>query len=161
MSDVEIRIDGLADLQRQLDELPARLERNVLRGALRAGARVIQDEAKRHVPVKSGALRDSIRVSMRVRGGLVQAFIRAGGRGKGEPFYAHLVEFGTSAHEERPKGAKSLFFAGVFSSVINHPGAQEKPFMRPAFDGGAPRALDAVVDYLTTRIPRELGKQGS
>ena len=49
MTDIEVK--GLAELQKLLDELPARIEANVVRGGLRAAAKVIRDEARRLCPV--------------------------------------------------------------------------------------------------------------
>lgn len=160
MNETRIEIKGGKELYDALQQLPAKIERNVMRGAIRAGALVIQEEAKRLVPVKSGALRESIRVSVRAIRGKVFATIRAGSnKGKDAAFYAHFVEFGTAAHEERPQGAKSLFFAGVFSEVVKHPGATPKPFMRPALDAKAQSAIDAVADYVRERLPKEFSKQ--
>ncbi len=152
MADVEIK--GAAELQRLLGELPANIERNVLRGALRAGAKEIEREAKALTPVKSGALRASIRVSAGAKGGNVFAHIKAGGRGKGEAFYATMVEKGTKPHEERPRGAKSLFFAGLFSRLIEHPGAREKPFMAPAFANKSQAAVDRIAEYIRARLDK-------
>lgn len=161
MTETSIEIKGAKELYDQLQQLPAKIERNVMRGAIRAGALVIQEEAKQLVPVgkgpTAGQLRDSIRVSVRAIQGKVFATIRAG---NGKAFYAHFVEFGTAAHEERPQGARSLFFAGVFSEVVKHPGAAPKPFMRPALDAKAQSAIDAVADYVRERLPKEFTKAG-
>lgn len=151
----EIQMHGLADLQTLLDELPAKIEANVLRGGLRAGAKVIEEEAKQAVPEASGALRDSIRVSMRSRRGIVQATVKAGGK---KAWYAHLVEFGTARHWIKPKSRKSLLLAGLAREVVEHPGAKPKPFMRPAFDTKAQDAIQAMADYIKKRLPRELKK---
>jgi HK97 gp10 family phage protein len=170
---LEINIQGLADLNKLLQELPAKIEANVLRGGLRAGAKVIEAEAKRQVPVgqarvtrnksgavtlhKPGALRDSIRISMRSRlkAGWLNINIKAG---NGEAWYAHLVEFGTARHWIKPKNRKSLFFAGLAKELVDHPGAKPKPFMRPAFDAAHRAALDAMADYIRTRLPKEFNK---
>jgi hypothetical protein len=66
-----VHVKGLSDLQRFLDTLPAKMEQNVLRSALRQGANVIMAEAKQRVSVVSGKLRDSIRVSVSARRGKV------------------------------------------------------------------------------------------
>ena len=58
MSDVKVK--GLAELQAALDGLPAKIEANIMRGALRAGANVIRAEAKGTVARHSGALADMI-----------------------------------------------------------------------------------------------------
>lgn len=170
---LEINIQGLADLNKQLQELPAKIEANVLRGGLRAGAKVIEAEAKRLVPVgpprvtrtkngdvtlrKGGALRNSIRVSMRSRlkAGWLNVNIKAGDK---DAWYAHLVEFGTARHWIKPKNRKSLFFAGLAKELVDHPGAKPKPFMRPAFDAKHRAALDAMADYIRTRLPKEFKK---
>lgn len=162
MSETVLTIAGGRELYDQLQQLPAKIERNVLRGGLRAGALVLKQEAARLAPVEAGgphpgALRDSVRVSVRAVRDKVLATVRAG---NDTAFYAHFVEFGTAAHEERPKGAKSLFFAGINRTVVEHPGAKPKPFMRPALDAKAQSAIDAVADYVRARLPREFSKAG-
>lgn len=155
-SSVEIR--GLAELHKTLQELPAKIERNVLRGGLRAGAKVMEAAAKERVPVKHGDLRASIRVSMRTssKAGTVRAQVKAGNK---KAWYAHLVEFGTARHWIKPKNRKSLFIAGLMKEVVDHPGAKQKPFMRPAFDGKWRAAIDAMAAYIRARLPKEIGKQ--
>lgn len=102
-----VEIKGLAELHKTLQELPAKIERNVLRGGLRAGANVMKEEAKRLAPVSppssggkkygavAGELRDSIRVSMRTSRGTVRATLKAGNN---RAWYAGFVEFGTARH---------------------------------------------------------------
>lgn len=164
-----VEIKGMAELHKTLQELPAKIERNVLRGGLRAGAKVMETEAARLCPeglptfdsVKRGArqgeLKRSIRVTMRASKGTVRAQLKAGNK---IAWYAHLVEFGTARHWIKPKNRKSLFLAGLFKEVIDHPGARPKPFMRPAFDGKWRAAIDAMAGYVRDRLPKELRKAG-
>ena len=154
----EIEVKGLAGLQALLDELPARVEGNVVRGGLRAAAKVVEAEAKRLCPVgKSGDLRESIRVSLRSKHGRISATVKAG---NARAFYAHMVEFGTARHWIKPKNRKSLFVAGLLRETVDHPGAKKEPFMRPAIDGKAGEAIDAMAAYLRERIPKEIDKAG-
>lgn len=168
MANIEIK--GLSELHQALQDLPAKIERNVLRGGLRAGAQVMEAEAQRLVPVapptldsvkrgaRAGELQRSIRITMRAnRSGGVRAQLKAGNR---VAWYAHLVEFGTARHWIKPRSRKSLFIAGLFKEVIDHPGARPKPFMRPAFDGKWREAVGAMADYIRNRLPRELKKVG-
>lgn len=173
----EVRVDGLEDLKRALGQFPANVERNIMRGALRAGATEIADEARRLVPVDTGQLKESIRVSVRpMPGGRIVATVKAGGRfkvyksGKAvkgapyrarrpsggtdyfAPFYAHFVEFGTSRHWIKPKNRQSLFLAGLLREAVDHPGAKAKPFMRPAFDRKARAAVEAMAEYIRKRL---------
>lgn len=153
MSDIEIK--GALELERALKELPDKIARNILRAALRAGGKVILERARAEVPVQSGALRDSLRVSTSLRGGVARASVKAG---SGRAYYAHMVEFGTRRHWIKPKNRKSLFFAGIAREVIDHPGANDKPFMRPAFEQGASAATDAVADYIRKRLEKLAAK---
>ena len=90
MADVFIK--GGKELDDFLKKLPAKLEKNIIRSALRAGAKEILVEAKARVPVGptasenarlyggyAGALRDSIRVTTRHKGIAVSASVKAGG----------------------------------------------------------------------------------
>lgn len=172
------KFKGGKELQDMLNTLPARIERNIIRSAIRQGAKVIEEEAKRRVPVNSGDLRDSIRVSTRSRRGQAIATIKAGDE---NAFYAHMVEFGTAPHwitiEEgarlkrmtrrglRSFGIKTLNqMAGRGSLVIGtnfigasvaHPGARAKPFMRPAIDEKQDEAIRAVGEQIRKRLTKE------
>lgn len=112
----EINVKGLADLQKFMDTLAPKIERNIMRGALRAGVKPILTQAKLNAPVGApsstgkkyggyaGALRDSIRISTGVRGGKITASVKAGGKtNRASVFYAIMVEYGTDAHWIRVK----------------------------------------------------------
>ncbi len=159
MAEKQVEIAGLKELKQQLERLPARIEANITRTALRRGALVIEERAKELCPVDSGELQDSIKVRAQTKkkSGWINLRVTAGG---GKAFYANMVEYGTAPHEIRPKSAKSLFVAGVFRQVVSHPGATARPFMRPAFDEKYQDAIKAFADYMRQRIPREIKKQG-
>jgi len=183
--DIETNITGLSDLYAQLQELPGKLEGNIMRGALRAGQNVIKAAAVNGVPVHDDVLRKSIRISFRARSqkyGWVRMHLVAGNK---DAYYSHMVEFGTARHiiraKERPtrttrrgtvKGLSirtmnkmlatgSLKIGGryVGASVL-HPGSKPVPFMRMAFDNSQAQALEAMRDYIATRLPREIRKAG-
>lgn len=151
----EFRVTGLAELKKALNDLPERLERNVVRGGLRAGGNVIRDAAKARVPVRTGKLRDTIKVKTSARRGKLKATIVAGGQ---DVIYARMVELGTAAHFIKPRHRKSLLIAGLMREVVHHPGAQPKPFMRPALDESAEAAVNAFADYVRKRLAKEAAK---
>lgn len=150
-----VYVKGLKELHAQLQALPIKMERNILRSAVRAGANVIRDQAKVTVPVAepsdrnreryggyAGALRDSIKTSNpRSRGGKVRVYVRAGG-GKNKKgadvYYSHWVEFGTRAHSNGRRGM--------------HPGARPHPFLRPAADMAQGAAVVAVGIKIKERL---------
>lgn len=172
-----VQIDGLAELDKLLKDLPVKIERNVIRGALRAGQKQMLEAARanldRNGSVKTGELRRSIRVRFQRKSekyGWVRSYLVAGNK---KAWYAHLVEYGTGSfysgnlnnskrqpYEIRPKNRKSLFFAGLAREQIIHPGAKPKPFMRPAFDATHQQSINSMAEYIRTRLPKELKKAG-
>lgn len=150
----DIRVKGLSDLQKFLDNLPVALERNVMRGALRAGMGVIKPVAQSNVRKVSGLLADGLKIGTRVRGRTVTARLRATGK---HGFVAGWVEHGTAAHKIFAKIGGSLFLGGIFSKSVNHPGAKPKPFMRPALDAQAQNAVIATGQYIKQRLATKNG----
>lgn len=167
-TDQSISVTGLADLQKMLDELPAKIEANIMRGALRQGANVYRDRARANAPVgKTGRLKKSIKVKTTLRKGKAISQIVAGG---GDAFYAKFVEFGTASFYEgngrtvgapykiEPKNKKALKFGEVFSASAVHEGVRPTGFMRRAFDGGTSEVIEEVAAYVRMRIGREIIK---
>lgn len=137
-------VTGLKELQKALAELPQGIARNVLRGAVNAGATVIKAEAKVRAPALTGILKRSLyQKQIREKSNLLlQTFfvgVRQGRSSKKtkkgvlDAFYARFVEFGTSKMPAHP-------------------------FMRPAFEAKKEAAVQAIKDYLTKRIPDEVEK---
>lgn len=171
-----VNIKGGKELYDLLQTLPVKLEKNIMRGAMRAGAKVIADEAKRNVSVKSGALKKSIRISTKSKNGRVSASVKAGNK---DTFYVKFVEFGTARHlisvqdNEKPLNKRrGIRFNKVVSmttinrnvlrigntfigKTVEHPGARAKPFMRPAFDAKGQEAIDAVIAYINGRLNKQ------
>lgn len=150
MSTNTVSVKGLAELQAFLNQLPAKLEANVLRSALRAGARQVQQEARRLVPIKSGRLRAGIKISTSSRRGKVTAKVKTTGK---HAYLAPWLEYGTRPHVIKPgKRRRALAINGRVVTAIDHPGAQPKPFMRPALDTQARAAVLAVGNAIKKRL---------
>lgn len=145
------RFKGGKELQDALNQLPAKIERNVMRSALRQGANVIRNQARQNVPVEDGDLKKSIKVSTRARGGKTTATLRAGDK---RAFYAHMIEFGVAPHGVK-KGAKRK--SGKYQDGKKHPGFSAKPFMRPAVDDKADEAVQAVANQVRKTLSTKHG----
>lgn len=167
MTNDTINVKGLSDLQKALDTLTDKIQNNIMRGALRSGAKVLRDHAKAICPVESsdafskykaslgwspGELQRSIRLSAKLSGGAVVAKVVAGNK---KAFYAHMVEFGTAAHWIRPVDAKALFFGGQAHKAVYHPGARRNPFMRITFDAHSRAAVEQVGGYVRARLTKD------
>ena len=162
-----VHVQGLKQLNEALEGLTTKIQNNIMRGALRSGAKVIRDGAKAIAPKEDstafskyktslgwtpGELQRSIRLSAKLSGGKVVATVKAGNK---KAFYAHMVEGGTVEHWIKPKNGKSLFFGGVFSKAILHPGARKNPFMRITLDSKAQTAVEQVGEYIRKRLTKD------
>lgn len=167
-------IKGLSALQKFLDTLPAKVERNIMRGALRAAANVTRDQARNNIRSQSGELAAGLKVSTRARGGTVTASVRATGP---HDYIAKFVEFGTKPHlisvamEERGVNRRTgnalsmttvnrrvLAIGGTFiGPTVKHPGAAPHPFMRPAADQTSVSGARAAAEYTKRRLATKHG----
>ena len=178
MASSNVAITGLKELDEMLKTLPAKIEGNIMRGAIRAGLNEIGKGAKEALSanggVDSGQLLKSIKPvfarKSEAKYGWMRGKLIAGGK---KAWYAHLVEFGTGSfyagtgskskrapYEIRPKNRKSLFIAGLMKEIVIHPGSHPKPFMRPAFDSRGAQSINVFADYVRKRLPKELKKAG-
>lgn len=135
-----------------LKTLAPKIEKNIMRSALRAGVNIIKNEAKQEVPVKTGTLRKSLRVSTRSKNGTITAVLKADSR---IAPHAHLVEFGTRPHKIKPRNGEALRIGGHVVADVEHPGSRPKPFFRPSFDSKAPQAIAAVAEQIRKRLTKE------
>lgn len=135
MSSFNFKIEGGKELDTALKQLGRDLEKKVAKSAVRAGATVIAKEARLHVPVESGTLKNSIRVVTRSKrtGDAVASVVTRSGkkyRSKNmDAWYAPLVEFGTK----------------------NMPA---KPFLRPALDSKGGDAIKRMSEIIQKRIAK-------
>ena len=161
-----ISITGGKELAQFLQQLPVKLEKNIMRGALRAGAKVILDEARINVPVQYGELKKSLRVSTNVKRGRVEAKVKAGSKkkskgGKIKGWYAAIVEFGAAPHIIKGKNGKLLKFTGrdgnkVEIAEVWHPGFTARAYMRPALDNKAKQSIVEVGTTLKLASPKKV-----
>lgn len=116
------KVKGLDELLANLSGLGGNIESAVEKG-LGRGAKKIQANAKLLTPVKTGALRNSIKSQVMNNGGIVEAKVYTNSE------YAPYVEFGTG---ERGMGSNIERPDGV-SYNPEWKGQTAQPFMTPAF----------------------------
>lgn len=172
MSAADETLVGGAELDRLLQTLPTKVEKNILRGALRAGAAVFLREVRSKIPAVSGDLRKSARITTRAARGSVSASVKVGNK---TAYYAQMVEFGTRPHVisvtavdrgiNRRTGRqisiatvnRSLRLGGsLIGPSVNHPGSRPHPFMRSA----AEAAFTGATSAITAKIRERLTAQG-
>lgn len=157
MADLEIKVEGLKELEKTLSDLPLDLQNEGLSPSLRAALEVIEEEAEANVPRDTGKLASTIRTVVKVDagvGGLAEGAVVVGSP------VGHLVEFGTQPHEitiDDEKDDKKVLAdpvsREVFGRKVQHPGTPARPFLRPALDTRAQDALFAFRDKLRELLP--------
>ncbi|WP_442765105.1 HK97-gp10 family putative phage morphogenesis protein [Sulfurospirillum cavolei] len=123
-------IKGLEQLISKLNNLPEKLEKKVIRAAVRKGAILVRDKAREKAPVKTGTLKKSIKIrSNKVANGIISFKIGpTNDKKKGtDVFYGRFIEFGTSK-------------------------MAAKPFMRPALDESETEVLNVVIDNVKSKL---------
>lgn len=159
---------GKAQVLAYVASIPARLD-PVLRGAARAGARVVVDEIKELTP--SEAVRENIR--MRTQASDYQIKVRIDVKPGWARSVGTWLEWGTSPHfisvdDSQRQGRSvnrinklsaeqgaSLVISGKFvGRTVFHPGARAHPAFRPAIDTKEAEAIAAAQAHIRARVKR-------
>jgi HK97 gp10 family phage protein len=154
MPDISIEVQGLAELQRRLDDLRTEQATRILRKGLRAGAKWIQTELAEQAPVRPvlpsgtalppGALKSDMVIRTIYRGVAAGAAVITIGPGKFTAHVARWVEFG---HRLVAGGRLSMSGRGKgHLQRIRKTGktvTEANPFMRRAFETTEAVALSA------------------
>lgn len=155
-----MRIEGLEDLEKNLERLSKSAGKGVLRRSLRKAAEPMADIMRSKAPKKTGALAQSIAISSKLnkrQSGIhrkmfkddrqaVELFLGpAYGPGKGN--HGHLLEFGTKPH----------FNKGLFAGS-RHPGTAPQPFVRPAWDQDRADMLDRLSKILWEELDKSMAR---
>lgn len=147
-------VTGLKELQAALKALPANIARNVLRGAVNAGATVIREEAKARAPRYSGPPIKGQPPPGTLKRALYQKQIREKSSAVLQTFFVGVRQ-GRSAKKTK-KGSIDAWYARFLEFGTSKMAA--RPFMRPAFEAKKMAAVQAIKDYLLRRIPDEVDK---
>lgn len=125
-------IKGLGELIKNLNSLPDKLEKKVIRAAVRKGANIIRDKARQNVQKDTGNLQKSIITSgVKVTGKIAfrVSLKQRKTKNSKDPYYGRFVEFGTSK-------------------------TPAHPFMRPALDESESEVLEIVVNDIKSNLEK-------
>lgn len=159
-----VTVKGKSEVRAFMARAPGEIEDKVLRGAARAAAKIVADEAR--LRTQSSEVRGAIKVATRKDTGTIIAKVQVKGPGA---YLAPWEEYGTDPHfisvdDSQRRGMSigrinkkakegSLVIAGNFvGKTVHHPGARPHPFLRPALDTKEAEAIVAAQGYITSRI---------
>ena len=185
---VNIELDGFAELEQQLAQLDLATQKRILRQAVRASAKPIEDRMVSSFHSQwdddSGQLAASIstRVSIPKNPTFADVVASVGvfknrsiqvasGKAIDAPVYAWWLEHGTRSHSLSADASLRQYSTGKKKRInkrisrpdqgsgAQHPGIPAKPFIRPAFDGSVDNALEIQKNTLSAAIDRALRRQ--
>jgi HK97 gp10 family phage protein len=134
-----IVVTGIKEIDRKLKELVPKIQRKVLRQAMRSGMKHVFQEALLRVRVLTGLLKKNIKLrAMKRKRGRVGLLVQV----KSDP--------GLS---KTSKDGKRYFYPA--SVEWGHGSVPPHPFMRPAYDLKGPEARDTTLNELLAGTLRE------
>jgi len=116
-----IKINGLEELKLALKKSPAITKSQISR-AIALSVGLVNRNAKKEAPVRTGRLKSGIRSEFNPLFGKVESTVS----------YGILVHEGTGPHIIRPVKKKALYWKGAAHPVklVHHPGTRANPFMK-------------------------------
>lgn len=156
---------GRSDVKRYMAQIPGAIEKKVLRGAARAGGKVIIEEAKS----RSNSTEVSDALQMRVSSEPGRIVVKIGVKAGWARSLGIWQEYGTDPHfisvdDSQRKGLSvkqvnkrtkegSLVIGGQFvGTTVHHPGARRHPFLRVSLDVKQGEAIETAQSYINARI---------
>jgi len=163
--EIDFKIEGALEIEKALKKLELRIEKNISRRAVGAGAKVFIRAMKSLVPSNTGTLKRSIgmkRLKTRKSATVIigprsgkSRQERIGKTGKtikgSDGWYAHLVEYGTFASRTHPLSPRTKRKPRKNGMPR---GMAPRPFMRPAFDTQQEASIKAMADAYRQGIAR-------
>lgn len=137
---VDISLVGDKKLQRKFKQLVGTVQKKIARKAMRAGAKIIQQDAKKRVKTKSGRLKKSIKVKAIKRSRRAIGF---------------LVRTGTRKELQVDENSQYYYPAAL---EYGHGGVRAFPYLRPALDNNADKALKKIGEVIAQGIREEGAK---
>lgn len=144
---ISMEIEGLDEAIRKLKLYDGKSSKAIGKAISKSG-RNIRDDAKSHVPVRTGALRDSLMA--RFKSNDLQSVVKAD---YNKSPHAHLIEYGVEASVVKPENKKALKFAAgndvkYARGPVKLPARKARPFMNPAFQSEKPKVENEIKKIL-------------
>lgn len=135
-----IVITGLEEIDKRLGRLEPKVQKKVVRQAMRRGLKVLQQAVKTEAPVDTGATRSEVKVRAvkSRRRGSIQLEVR--------------VEAVDETKRTSAKTGKTVFYPAILEYTSD-------AFMERAYDSAAERARQVTLTALTQGIESEASKR--
>lgn len=156
---ISAQTTGDVETAKKLEQLGVKVEKKILAKSVRAGGAPAVKAAKRNMPVRSKALKQSVTQKVkRFKTSVVSitgARSRKTASGVNPAKYLHLVEGGTRRHEIRSRGL-ALRIGRFFTGQVDHPGARAQRPIQRAQQETKQKSIAAFGDKLKTETDAEV-----
>jgi len=173
MGAITLKTYGFDALDKALKKLPGDIQQKCVEGALKAGGKETIKAVKARIGNPNGPLARSVTIRLNKKTGtncLVQLgpFLKTLKYGKSgkmvQPFYGHMVEWGTKAHHIpkkrwfNPNRKPLLIAGGKLVWDVDHPGYSGKRPFATGFDESRSEFLDKFGKYVDKYITKYIKK---
>jgi HK97 gp10 family phage protein len=156
---VKIDVKGLAQLQNALLQLPNRVNNNVVRSAVNAGAAVIRTSARSLAPVYHGSVQEGHPAPGTLRKMIITKFVPELSSATRKVYFV-AVRHGKRYQKVRARGGKTQNLDAFYWWWVEKGTSKmsARPYLRPAFYSQQGQAVIAIKNKLSDRIPLEVAK---
>lgn len=148
MTEVISKVQGMAELGALLRDLPTKVREKIIRAAMRKAGKDLLAEVQANVPVLTGALKESIKLSVgfsKRSQTMVATVMDTNPKGK-------LNSDTAWKSASLRQGGYDVFYGRFVEMGTRH--AAAKPFMRPAMESQAATAIETLRSALETGIDK-------
>jgi hypothetical protein len=147
--DIKVKVNNIEQIKAAFGRAPQFMTKE-LAVAIRKTVLLIQAEAMKETPVKTGNLRASYKVLWEPLRGSVQPMAS----------YAYLVHEGSKPHVIVPKNKKALFWTGAKHPVysVNHPGFKGNPYLQRGVDNSQEK-VDQIFTQAVQNVLDQINKE--
>jgi HK97 gp10 family phage protein len=151
---VTVKINGLDQIQRALEQIPKVVADKAIRGGLRKGAESLRERIAANAPRESGFLANHFNVKVRVMHNELAASAFVGPASK--TYYPNIGDrrVGVSTGKHGQKGGALPVASVARFMEFGTSKMAARPFIRPAFESMKEAILDTVVKSIQEAIAK-------
>lgn len=147
---MEVNVTGFKELREALLKLPKEIQGKPLASAVSAAAKVVQDEAKKNSPLKTGKLRDNVvRYKAKKYSNAYQVTYHVGMKKEWLAFADNVKNRRSGRAGKKYSRDKIYYWRFHEFGTVKMPA---RPFFRPAFESTKSEQLDTMQKRLAKAI---------
>lgn len=152
-----VKIEGLAELQRRLKELPERIGTNVVRRSVYAAAALIRDDARQRAPEWHGDVSEGHPPPGTLKKAIYVKYISERSRNNRVVYFVGVRHGKKHQHVGKNDVSRDAYYWRWVEFQQGH-SPNSVAYMRPAFDAKQNAAVQIIKETLAAGISEEVAK---